>query len=308
MIQKDAGIRTPSSTAHRSQQSNLNSPFASRSTEVRMEFNSWLNSSQFAIDGIEDDDQVEDYVDDFEDTPLSYQSETQLPTINASGDRNGTTSDLIDKNYSSVSVLGHDHLENEDKFSLLDPTKTSGVPSKDLIRSEDPPQTNHLRAIRQLSLVKAPVGKQEQDPALIYHQYRLSQRTIENNQTDTNYSSEDVASNLRTSQGSTKAQPRSSQESEDTYTFNDEHARAAGYNNEKHYRLQREHTLYQNSEVDPRENEPQGSSLSRSPNKASSITGLAKIMRKEELESSELSYNQVPANTSRTTGAVKFSR
>ena len=88
------------------------------------------------------------------------------------------------------------------------------------------------------------------------------------------------------------------------FLSNDEDARAAGY---KLY--QEEHKLYQDSqELNTRENEPHEFSRGKIQHKGSSNTNMDKIRRQGDYDSPAPHFNQVPTNTSRTTGGVKFSR
>ena len=110
--QQDAGGGELSSTATWGQQGNLTSPFA---TGGRMEigYTPRLKSPQFIHGGLEDGEQVESFDDDFEGTRLSLGSDSEVHTIIEPEDRNGTTSGLGENNYSSESVFGLDHLEEE---------------------------------------------------------------------------------------------------------------------------------------------------------------------------------------------------
>ena len=307
--QQDAGGGELSSTATWGQQGNLTSPFATGERKVNG-FTPRLKLAQFVNERLEDGEQVETYDDDFEDTILSLESESEVYTIIESEDRNGTTSGPGENNRSSESVFRRDQLDQEEQYRHYDNTDPSGAASLYPNRFMDSPPTNLLRVNRKLSLVKPPDDKQQKDPALRFQQYRLSQRTLENNQTEDNYPPEFSASEVRTPSGSSNAKHRSNHEKEDILLSTDEDARAAGYKSLEHCSLQtQELKIYQHSqELNTRENEPHEFSRTKIQNKGSSTTDVDKIMRKEDFDSSALQFNQVPTNTSRTTGGVKFSR
>ena len=302
-----AGGRELCSTATWGQQGNRTSPLATEEGKV-IGVKPRLKSSQYIHGRLEDGEQVESYEDDFEDACLSLESESEVHTIIESEDRNRTTSGL-GENYSSESIFGLDFLDQDEQYRLYNNTDSSGVAPQHPNRSADPPQINQFRVNRKLSLVNAPLDKQRKDPDLVYQQYRLSQRTLENIQTDTNYPPEILASDLRTSKGQSNAYSRNSQDREDPFPSNDKDARAAGYKCLRHYTLQQELANYQDSpELNTRENEPHEFSFSKDQNKGPYIADVDKTMRKEDFDSSALQYSQVPTNTSRTTGGVKLSR
>ena len=237
--QQDAGGGELSSTATWGQQGNLTSPFANGG-RMEIGYTPRLKSPQFIQGGLEDGDQVESYDDDFEDARLSLESDSEVHTIIEPEDRNGTTSGLGENNYSSESVFGLDHLE-EEQYRSYNNTDSSGVASQYPNRSTDPPLTNQLRVNRKLTLVKAPIDKPEKDPAERYRQYRISQRTTEINQTDDqNYPPELTAAELRAQSGSSSAYSKNSHDMGEIFPSNDEEARAAGYKSLKHYAYQQE--------------------------------------------------------------------
>ena len=106
-VQKDAGDKKLSSTAPRSWQSNLSLPFASRTAGVRMEVDSWLNSSQLLLDEIEGDNISEYSAPDFEFAFKNTQFRDKYSGIGKLVDRNGTTTEPIDNHSTGVSALGH---------------------------------------------------------------------------------------------------------------------------------------------------------------------------------------------------------
>jgi hypothetical protein len=306
--QKDAGERELSLTAPWGQQGNRTSPFATGEGKVNG-FNPRRKLSQFIQERIEDGEQVGYIVDDFEDDLKSLESDSVLNTIIDTEDRNGTTSGVSENNYSSVSLFGSEHLDKEDQSSLYDFTEPSGVASQYLDRSTDPPLINQTRANRNLTSEKVSGGEQEKVSALTDKKYFFSQSTQLKNQTDINYPPKFLASEIRTTRGSSNAYHGRSQKMGDIIPSNDDDARAVGYKNLEHFNLQRKIDFYNDlPELNTRKNEPHESSFSKNQNKGPSIAGVDKIMRKEEIESSQLSYNQVPIKTSKTTGGVKFSR
>ena len=307
--QQDAGGRELSSTATWGQQSNLTSPFATRG-RMEIGYTPRLKSHRFIQGGLEDGDQVESFDDDFEDTLLSFESDSEVNTIIEPEDRNGTTSGLGENNYSSESVFGLDHLE-EEQYRSNNNIDSSGVASQYPNRSTDPPPTNRLRVNRKPTLMKATDDKLETDPAERFRMYRVSQRTTELNQTDDHiYPPELTAAELRAQSGSSIAYSKNSQDMGEIFLSNDEDARAAGYKSLKHYAYQQEeHKLYQDSqELNTRENEPHEFSRGKIQHKGSSNTNMDKIRRQGDYDSPAPHFNQVPTNTSRTTGGVKFSR
>ena len=311
VTQKDAGGRKLSSTAPWSQQSDPTPPFASRSTEVRMEFNSWLKSLQVINDGIEDDEQTEDSELNLESIIRRSQFRDKYSVINEPRDRNGTTRESIDNHYSGVSILGDALSESEEEYSLTDRTETSEVNSQNHMRNEETLQ------IRQLPISEKPVIDNRLSTfkpklqSIPRHQWQpFSQADtdvleIENNLLD------NKASDSRTLYGSPNARNKNSHVTDNTRLRDDKPGHTDIFSKNDNDGYQYEQNKYQNSENKSREDEPQVSSTSRIQYKESSVSGLDMTMREEDLERSErghLTHRQVPINTSRTTGEVNTNR
>jgi len=309
--QQDAGRRELSSTAPWSQQSNQNSPFASKEGEVNG-FNPQLKLSQLNHDELEDDIQVEEYEADFEDEHYSSKSvATNSSTIEGSRDRNGTTPDHLENLIPAVSVYGHRQSGSEDEYSLADLTEFSRAFSHDHIGVEEPLSNNLLPVNKKLFLAKRPVDPQTNNPAEVYQQYLNSKRTANANLAEENNLRDNITLDRRTYQGSTNVSNTNSQEIDDLNHFDDKQEQVADYNNGNSYNLQHEPKSYNTSEDNPLDQEPKGFSISRDNIKVCSDSTFDKTMRQEELgydKRTNLSHRLVPSNTSTTTGEAKVTR
>ena len=322
-VQKDAGDKKLSSTAPRSWRSNLSPPFASRTAGVRMEVDSWLNSSQLLLDEIEGDN-ISDYSPpNFEFAFKNTQFRDKYSGIGKLVDRNGTTTQTIDNQSTGVSVLGHQLSGSEEEESLIDLTESARDYSQDRFMVEDalPSDSQYSDEFNELSPELL-----ESKSTFRNQRHSISQDVIDMHEDDKYFLDDKLLGHKPPVGVDTLAiniLGHKPPVGVDTLTIKNSHSTdnfRARYDKlgkgdvsrlDDNYRLPHEQNKYHNSENKSRGNEPQEHASSRNHIKDSAETDLVMRMREEErgrLGRYHLSDRQVPMNTSRTTGEVKSHR